>query len=254
MHDCVNLLEDKDQAHQVLHGTSIEGLTRSNNNSSIWHLFSSAIFHFKFQEYLPLKIPLSYWLELKCHMKGFPGSVTTWTELGSHYIHLTMRKGWTNWKTLTSLGPIRELRSAKQSTPRNLQKHRNMESQFGVYLCGGEVTEVPNWQRHLGNKFGVCWRLCELIRDQKTWGSTTSGGPENFHGFYLHEFLMWRSKKNPFSSSDRGRLNIVKYTLAFAIMKTYPRRGETFPGPYPIWEKGILALCPSLVFLSHIEG
>lgn len=172
----------------------------------------------------------------------------------------TMRKGWTYWKTLTTPGPIRELRSAEQSTPRNLQKQGHMESPFRVYLCGGEVTEVPNWQKKLGNKFGVCWRLCELIWDQKTWGSTTSRALKFFVGFTSMipiRFLMWRSKKNPFSSSDRGTLwqgNIMKYTLAFAIMTTYSRREKTFPGPYPIWEKGILALCPSLVFFSHIGG
>lgn len=81
-----------------------------------------------------------------------------------------------------------------------------MESQFGVYLCGGEVTEVPNWQKHLGNKFGVCLRLCELIRDQKL-GVNNLRGPENFHGFYLHEsykVLNVKVQKNPYSSSERG--------------------------------------------------
>ena len=126
-----------------------------------------------------------------------------------------------------------------------------------ICLCGGEVTEVPNWQKKLGNKFGVCWRLCELIRYRKLGGQQPQGALKIFMGFTSMSpirFLMWRSKKHPFSSSDRDRLNIMKYTLAFAIMTTYSRREKAFPGPYPIWEKGILVLCPSLVFLSHIGG
>ena len=137
MHDCLNILEDKDQAHWALQGPALRSslVPITAGACDVYLALQSFILDFK-SIYLWKFLTLSYELELKCPMKGFPGPAPTWKKLGSHHIHLYHEKRLNllkdnllkDWKTLATLGPIRELRSAEQST----QGH--MESLFRVCL------------------------------------------------------------------------------------------------------------------------
>ena len=146
-------------------------------------------------------------------------------QLRNYHFHPYTRKSWTNYKSITLLGPIK-----KSRPPWNLERQVTKESHT-EHLLTWKLWD-PHWDGN-GNFDKLLESECEILENKKLLGTTVLGIPHIFMSFNSRNhssFSWWRAKKNTLQYLAGGGVwsNYHKLHLECFHNKGLPSRGKDF--------------------------